>query len=130
MVEEVTTQHSICAVVVLYNHGQDSVPRVAGPKPTTLISICAVVVQYNHGQDSVPRVAGPKPTKLISICAVVVQYNHGQDSVPRIAGQKPTMLISIIMCCGGTVQPRSGPACCGTKAYNANFYMCCNGRVC
>ena len=71
MVEEVTTQHSICAVVVLYNDGQDSVPRVAGPKPTMLISICAVVVLYNDGQDSVPRVAGPKPTMLISIGAAM-----------------------------------------------------------
>ena len=43
MVEEVTTQHSICAVVVLYNDGQDSVPRVAGPKPTMLISIGAAM---------------------------------------------------------------------------------------
>ena len=35
------------------------------------------------------------------------------------------------ICCGGTVQFRSGirPACCGTQAYNANFRICCGGIV-
>ena len=74
MVEEVTTQHSISAVVVLYNDGQDSVLRVAGPKLTTPISISAVVVLYNNGQDSVPRVAGPKPTMLISTTTTTISF--------------------------------------------------------
>ena len=69
VVEEVTTQHSICAVVVLYNR-QDPVTRVVGPDPTILISICAVVVLYNR-QDPVTRVVGPDPTILISICAAM-----------------------------------------------------------
>ena len=35
------------------------------------------------------------------------------------------------MCCGGTIQVRSGirPACCGTRAYDANFRICCCGTV-
>ena len=35
------------------------------------------------------------------------------------------------MCCGGTIQVRSGirPACCGTRAYDANFRICCGGTV-
>ena len=65
VVEEVTTQHPICAVVALYNLGQDSIPRVAGPKATMLVLKCAVVALYNLGQESVPRVAGPRPTMLV-----------------------------------------------------------------
>ena len=62
------------------------------------------MVQYNHGQDSVPRIAGQKPTMLISICAVVVLYNDGQESIPRAAGPKPTMLISMRVAMGGCVK--------------------------
>ena len=38
---------------------------------------------------------------------------------------------SFKICCGGTVQVRSGirPACCGTQAYDASFRMCCGGIV-
>ena len=47
---------------------------VAGPKLTTLISIGAVVVLYNNGQDSVLRVAGPKPTMLISTTTTTISF--------------------------------------------------------
>ena len=44
VVEEVTTQHSICAVVALYKNDQDSAsPRVAGPGPTMLALTCAAM---------------------------------------------------------------------------------------
>ena len=35
------------------------------------------------------------------------------------------------MCCGGTIQVRSGirPACCGTQASDPNFRICCGGTV-
>ena len=43
VVEEVTTQHSICAVVALYKDDQVSSPRVAGPGPTMLALTCAAM---------------------------------------------------------------------------------------
>ena len=60
-----------CAVVVLYDVGQEFIPRVAGPRPTMLVLICAVVVLYDVGQELVPRVAEPKPTMLVLICAAM-----------------------------------------------------------
>ena len=72
VVEEVTTQHSICAVVALYKNDQDSSPRVAGPGPTMLVFTCAVVALYKNDQDSAsPRVAGPGPTMLALTCAAM-----------------------------------------------------------
>ena len=71
MVEEVTTQHSICAVVALYKDDQVSSPRVAGPGPTMLALTCAVVALYKDDQVSSPRVAGPGPTMLALTCAAM-----------------------------------------------------------
>ena len=96
MVEEVTTQHSICAVVVLYNDGQDSVPRVAGPKPTMLISICAVVVLYNDGQDSVPCAAMGGCVKILN--SLLSQYIIIVIIIIIIIISKPYHLINSIFC--------------------------------
>ena len=104
VVEEVATQHSICAVVALYKDDQESSPRVAGRGPTMLVLTCAVVALYKDDQESSPRVAGPGPTMLVLTCAVVALYNDDQESSPRVAGPGPTMLVLTCAAMGGCVK--------------------------